>query len=891
VSGQRKALIVANDEYENEGLRRLLAPAADAEALRRVLGDPQIGDFDVHVVHNQPAHAIQAQVDDFLSDSRPEDLLLLHFSCHGLKSDSGELFFAASNTRLNRLDSTAVPADFVQRRMRASRSRRIVLLLDCCYGGAFAQGVTVRAAGDVNVLDSFPDSKLGGGRGRAVITASTAMEYAFEGEQLADGHAPQPSVFTQAVVDGLATGDADRDEDGEISLNELYDYVFDKVREQNPHQTPSRNVEMQGELYVAHSQRKRIRAAPLPPDLEAARKDQNMYTRRGAVNELRSRLLGDDLPAAVGAWEALTELAGDIRYVADEARAALQEAVVHPAESELHFGQLTQGSPPQHQIAHLLGPPIARACRLKASHKWIHIKETAEGFDISVDVGQVGPLTGLINIKGPTGEIGVTVQAEIIPAPLTPPVSTQVTDAIPEPSPVPSHTPSVSEIHAPDEPTAHATAEVSDLAQHLGPGRSQEAGGRSIRAEQTAGPLTFKVTDKDGERTYSEVRQLPAWVVRELIEHYTTFPEMHGGRVVDGNAYNDVYSWLKALLAAQKHPEIRGSFGSGHEIDVKSSAGPLRYIVYDGQTEQAYASLTDVPDIDQFEPALVENARQEMESLRKSERRTQIQRRLDELLKASESPQDQGDTDQGEPKFVQSDLARLSNEDADRKAWEEAERHTQGEAKRQAQEDAVREADEDAARRAREQEARRAREDPTWKAGEAARLQAAAQDFLATIEKVKAGLDSAGLADPTGVELAAPPRRGPDHGVEPSPPLQRGETVQLGSIFGDSIPQSRWTAHAIKSSTSTRALSIQLSDETHTLEIKKRGIIRETDSVLLDGRVIIRRLDVGFKVYTFPISDGRKMRSADLCVTSDTAAGTITDVRLIVNGSILYQEP
>ena len=66
---------------------------------------------------------------------------LLHFSCHGLKSESGELFFAAANTRPNRLGSTAVSADFVQRCMRASRSRSVVLLLDCCYGGAFAQGV------------------------------------------------------------------------------------------------------------------------------------------------------------------------------------------------------------------------------------------------------------------------------------------------------------------------------------------------------------------------------------------------------------------------------------------------------------------------------------------------------------------------------------------------------------------------------------------------------------------------------------------------------------------------------------------------------------------------------------------------------------------------------
>src|ERR1700751_1094963 len=170
MSGQRKALIVASDQYEQEGLSNLGAPAADAEALAGVLGDPQSGDFDVQVVLNEPSHVVQARVEDLLSESRPDDVLLLHFSCHGLKSDSGELFFAARNTRPSRLRATAIPGPFVKECRRGSRSRSIVLLLDCCYGGAFAQGVTVRAAGDVNVLDSFPREKAGG-RGRARGTA------------------------------------------------------------------------------------------------------------------------------------------------------------------------------------------------------------------------------------------------------------------------------------------------------------------------------------------------------------------------------------------------------------------------------------------------------------------------------------------------------------------------------------------------------------------------------------------------------------------------------------------------------------------------------------------------------------------------------------------------
>ena len=43
MSGDRKAMVIANGQYEQDALGDLLGPAADAEALRRVLGDPQVG--------------------------------------------------------------------------------------------------------------------------------------------------------------------------------------------------------------------------------------------------------------------------------------------------------------------------------------------------------------------------------------------------------------------------------------------------------------------------------------------------------------------------------------------------------------------------------------------------------------------------------------------------------------------------------------------------------------------------------------------------------------------------------------------------------------------------------------------------------------------------------
>src|SRR3954471_20016714 len=101
MAGTRSALIVATYAYDDAaGLTTLRAPRRDAEALSEVLGDPNIGGFEVRTVLNQPAHVVNLEVARFFADRRPDDLLLLHFSCHGVKDDSGELYFAATDTRL-----------------------------------------------------------------------------------------------------------------------------------------------------------------------------------------------------------------------------------------------------------------------------------------------------------------------------------------------------------------------------------------------------------------------------------------------------------------------------------------------------------------------------------------------------------------------------------------------------------------------------------------------------------------------------------------------------------------------------------------------------------------------------------------------------------------------
>ncbi|MGW0838079.1 caspase family protein [Streptomyces prunicolor] len=144
--GRKLALIIASYAYQDEGLRRLTSPAHDAEALAEVLRDPDIAGFEVTILVNEPHHRIGEAVGTFFREPRHDDLTLLYFTGHGLKDDEGGLHLAAADTRRDNLLFTALSAGRIDQAMTTCMSRRQVLILDCCYSGAFpAARLTPRA--------------------------------------------------------------------------------------------------------------------------------------------------------------------------------------------------------------------------------------------------------------------------------------------------------------------------------------------------------------------------------------------------------------------------------------------------------------------------------------------------------------------------------------------------------------------------------------------------------------------------------------------------------------------------------------------------------------------------------------------------------------------------
>ena len=230
---RRFALLLAVSQYADPMLSRLRSPAADAVALRDLLADPEVGGFAVTSVFDEKAQAMRLAVEEFLTDRRPDDVILVYLSCHGLVDVRRRLYFAARDTLKNRLAASGVEAHWLLEQLEDCRARRQVVLLDCCFSGAFAQG----AKGDTDL--GLGERLMGQGRGRVVLTASRGTEYSFEGDPT-EGQPPPGSVFTSALVSGITSGEADADDDGYISVDEAYAYAFEKIRETGGQQTPQR---------------------------------------------------------------------------------------------------------------------------------------------------------------------------------------------------------------------------------------------------------------------------------------------------------------------------------------------------------------------------------------------------------------------------------------------------------------------------------------------------------------------------------------------------------------------------------------------------------------------------------------------------------------------------
>jgi hypothetical protein len=278
-----------------------------------------------------------------------------------------------------------------------------------------------------------------------VVTASSAMEYAFEGGQLAsDASTPAPSVFTGAVVDGLTTGEADRDGDGWVGLTELVGFVTDQVHRVTPNQNPQMwTFGSQGELLIARSRVRRLTAAPLAPELTQAMESPLPAARFGVVDYLRERLYDDDLGQAYAAWQGLRQMIDDdSRKVSEAASEALSTAELRVTPESVELTGTTSAE------LRLAGPPIALTAGASSSVDWLKLEQEGEVIRLHAEQATPGTHDAVVQLAGPLGDRAVPVRLTVAEVPPLSPKSApkpKVEKPAPVPAPAPATTPAAAE--------------------------------------------------------------------------------------------------------------------------------------------------------------------------------------------------------------------------------------------------------------------------------------------------------------------------------------------------------------------------------------------------------------------------------------------------------------
>lgn len=227
------ALLIGVSDYESNKINSLPGVLKDIEAMQRILKQPDIGGFnDVQLLTNPDNATIQSAIQSlFIEKCRQEDdIALLYFSGHGWRDENRFLYLIAQNSRIYSQNQVlnAVSARFIQEEcMNRSQTRRQVLILDCCFSGAFAEGMSAK---DLEIETVDIEGQLGG-EGRAILTSSTATQVSFE-DGIGGG------IYTRHLVEGIETGAADADNNGVITVAELHEYAKRKVQEAKPAMKP-----------------------------------------------------------------------------------------------------------------------------------------------------------------------------------------------------------------------------------------------------------------------------------------------------------------------------------------------------------------------------------------------------------------------------------------------------------------------------------------------------------------------------------------------------------------------------------------------------------------------------------------------------------------------------
>ena len=248
------AIIIGINNYQH-GIKSLETAKYDAEELAKILSDKNRQDsYEVTLITDDTnIKPTRENILNFLTKTLIEkkltqsDRLLFYFAGHGIartnendqEYEGPQGFLVPSDAHYNELDSL-IPMREVYQSLAKLKCRHLLVILDCCFAGAFRWASTFRSHYTPRKITKAHYQRFTKFHAWQVITSSAYNQEALDfvdnrgKDKTDDKHSP----FAQALFQGLK-GEADLDNDGVIVAPELYLYTRKYVEENSQEkQTP-----------------------------------------------------------------------------------------------------------------------------------------------------------------------------------------------------------------------------------------------------------------------------------------------------------------------------------------------------------------------------------------------------------------------------------------------------------------------------------------------------------------------------------------------------------------------------------------------------------------------------------------------------------------------------
>lgn len=242
-------LVVGINQYEN--IANLSSATNDARDIAAVVRSGAVpSQIKVLLDGEATKETILNELKALASSATARDTATVFFSGHGFRRTSAaddRAYFCPVDASLDDLDRTCLTNDEFTAALRATKSERLVVILDTCHAGAIGEPRNCRPL-TADLMERDLDS-LVEGAGRVVLAASRPEEAAWELAGMRNG------LFTSFVLRALR-GDVARP-DGSIWVSDVFSYVSRQVRAFGHQHTFQKHI---GEDFVVMVQQRKMLA-------------------------------------------------------------------------------------------------------------------------------------------------------------------------------------------------------------------------------------------------------------------------------------------------------------------------------------------------------------------------------------------------------------------------------------------------------------------------------------------------------------------------------------------------------------------------------------------------------------------------------------------------------